>query len=63
MADSQVVKLRYPDKVPVGAMREVIQQCLAEEAPRMISYGDHCSDISRTLSDLVSDHWCCVTVD
>ncbi len=51
MAD--VIRLTYREKVPVSAMKEILQISLQEKLVNFTYDGERCSEASRSLSDTI----------
>lgn len=49
--DDNVIKLSYREKVPVTAMKEIIQNCLQEKLANAQYDGEKCPEFSKTLAD------------
>jgi hypothetical protein len=50
-----LARLQYKDKVPVQAMKEILQLCLREQLQGCKYDGDKAGEWSKTLSDTIKD--------
>ena len=53
MNDQNVIKLSYREKVPVIAMKEILQNCLQEKLAGVQYEGDRCGNLSKTIADII----------
>jgi hypothetical protein len=53
--EEQVVTLSYKEKVPVVAMTELIDECLAEKLSNMQYEGEKINEAAKVLSDMIKD--------
>jgi len=54
-ANDNVVRLTYREKVPVAAMKQIMQDAMAEMLANMKYDGEACAEVAKTLSDTIRD--------
>jgi hypothetical protein len=52
-SEQSLVRLSYREKVPVGAMKEIIQTCLQEKLTGFQYEGEKCHEAAKSLSDTI----------
>eukprot|EP01039_Chlorochromonas_danica_P004114 gene4113-4508_t len=50
---NQIIKLSYREKVPIGAMKDLLHDCLQERLTNQIYEGDKCLEASKQLADII----------
>ena len=48
-----VIRLTYREKVPVTAIKEILQVCLQERLANFTYDGEKCNEATRALSDTI----------
>mmetsp|Transcript_20252 Transcript_20252/g.33901 ORF Transcript_20252/g.33901 Transcript_20252/m.33901 type:complete len:125 (+) Transcript_20252:130-504(+) len=51
--DDNILKLTYKEKVPVTAMKDVMQECLAEKLTGFQYDGEKCNEAAKVLCDTI----------
>ncbi len=52
-SDDTVIKLSYREKVPVTAMKEIIQNCMQEKLTNAQYDGEKCAEAAKVLADTI----------
>lgn len=55
VSSEPIARLQYKEKVPVQAMKEILQACVQEQLKDSKYDGDKAGEWSRTLSDTIKD--------
>lgn len=53
--ENTLIKLTYRQKVPIVAMKEIIQECLQEKLTGRQYEGEKCAEAARKLSETIRD--------
>ncbi|RYH29992.1 hypothetical protein EON65_06640 [archaeon] len=48
-----IIKLSYREKVPIGAMKEIIHECIYERLSNQQYEGEKCHEAAKQLADLI----------
>eukprot|EP01031_Cornospumella_fuschlensis_P043783 gene43783-53543_t len=48
-----IIKLSYREKVPIGAMKEIIHECVYERLSNQQYEGEKCHEAAKQLADLI----------